>query len=350
MYIESLISSPADIIAEALKSAKVKKSPTEDVVMRAVYDALADYVVNKLTYEIHISVSDACAMYEVNNGAWDDLPKGDEGEAARSNYSEGMDEAVEKVMEPFIEHLSQDWLGRMTIDTQMWVEGADALFAKSAAKEIWKQLTHGKTPNQALASAGITAAMAMGAVGTHEQEDSQMATTDFDETVSRMKEHLGNGFDVMAVYDDLEVIFTEDDDILAESAASRLGLNKAGMNVLQTASLILEDPAEDVVKLLQDSKPGKRAPAPKPTAEEAASAVPASVLDALKTCGVSDTAMADALGVSRTTYVNYTKGKTPFTPDADALKLVRTELVTRANMMLQALAQLDDAEPQAEVV
>ena len=116
----------------------------------------------------------------------------------------------------------------------------------------------------------------------------------------------------------------------------------------------MDDAPSEVIAMIEAYKEpsgrAKTAAAKKDKAQSAAakegSGIDPSVLGNLKECGAGDTAMAEAIGVSRSTYTNYIKGKTPFEPDGDQYAVVRNELVTRANLMLAAIAELDGTEPQ----
>jgi hypothetical protein len=367
MYIADLIGGKDALLAEAFVDPKLhpKKSPTIETALRVVNDLVKKRALLQLQNEIHIDVLDKVAMYEINNGEYADIPG--EAAGARSDYESGMDDQVEAAMEKYDEYLSADWLGRNTIDTGLWESTEEdrtpiAKFAQSAAKEIWKQLTHDKTPAQILSNAGIVQDDVQAHLDTrHTPTESDMPKEqkDFDTLVGQIKAHIGGGFGTMAVYEDLETIF-EDDEVLAQSAGNRLGLSKDDIVTLEMAVLMadVDDPADYVLEAVNVAKPGKKGakkPAKKPEAETPAEeapeapeegAVPPHVLTALKHCGVGDTAMAEALGVSRSTLVNYHKGKTAFKPDGDQANTVRQEIVERTNRLLAALAALDGTEAQ----
>tara|TARA_R100000687_G_scaffold81788_1_gene79469 strand:+ start:885 stop:1955 length:1071 start_codon:yes stop_codon:yes gene_type:complete len=348
VYVQDFLPPKDEVIAKALALPKVKPGASSEVVMRAVGDTVAALAKEKIEREIYIDLADACAMYEVTNGEYADIDDGDEGDRERDNYSSGMDDGVEAALEKYDEHLSADWLGRSTIDTQLWNKGATEALAKSAAKEVWKQLTYDKTPAQVLASAGIVAEDVEQAASnqTTDTGDNGMADNDLEGVVLKIKEHVGKDFDQLTVYEDLEMVCEEDDEILLDAAASRLGMSDADVQTVQIAALELDDAPTEICEMIASAKAPsktakKKAAKAKEKAEAEEGAVDASVLSALKECGVGDTAMAEALGVSRSTYVNYCKGKTPFAPDAEQYQLVRNELVERANSLVAALSALD---------
>lgn len=362
MHVQDYTGDKDVLLDAAFSSPKLhpKKQPTIDTAMRVVGDTVTKHAKKAIAAEVCIDLMDKIAMYEIANGEYEDL---DGVSASHSDYESGMDDAVEAALERWDDYLSADWLGRNTVDTQVWLStDADRSIvdklAESAAKEVFKQLTANKTPAQVLSSAGIVQADVEGRLASHikTKRENSMTTTEPDITgvVAKIKAYVGKGFDQMAVYEDLETLVEETDEILAGSAASRLGINAEDVEVLLLAALDMEDPASDLLELVTAHKePSKRTTAKakkeakaRTKAEEAANGLEPSVFQALKGCGAGDTAMAEALGVSRSTYTNYVKGKTHLVPDEDQYAALRKELVERSNMLLAGLAALDGTEPQ----
>lgn len=357
MYVQDFTGDKDILLAEAFKSPKLhpKKNPDIEMAMRVVGDLVAKTAKDKLAHEIGIDILDAVAMYEVNNGEYADVTE--EGNA-RDDYESGMDDQVEAAFETWEPHLSADWLGKNTIDTGLWNSTDDdrtlvAKLAESAAKEVFKQITADKTPVQVLSNAGIIKANVEEMLAQHTEGESTVTeTSTLDGVIAKIKTHVGKDFDQLAVYEDIEMIIEEDDDILSSSAAGRIGLKTDDMEVLQLAALDMDDAADEIIALIDAYKApsgrSKKAAAKKDkaaaTAEAVENAVDPLVLGNLKDCGAGDTAMAEALGVSRSTYTNYIKGKTPFVPDGDQYGTVRKELVERANKMLAAIAELNGTE------
>lgn len=358
MYVQDFTGDKDALLAEAFKSPKLhpKKNPTHEIIMRGIGDTVAKVAKAKIAHEIDIDLMDAVAMHEINNGEYADLPEDPARE--RDEYESALDDAVEAALEKWHDVLSADWLGKNTVDTGLWHSTDEdrtlvQKLAESAAKEVFKQLTLDKTPAQILANAGIlTADVTAYAENQNPKTGDTNVADNLDDVIAKTKTHLGKDFDQMSVYDDLEMVIEEDDDILAGSAASRLGMSEEDVAVMQMAALDMDDGPSDVLELLKaytiPSGRKKTAEAKKEKAEAKAKteegAVDVLVLSNLKDCGAGDTAMAEALGVSRSTYVNYLKGKTAFAPDADQYAHVRAELVTKANQMLEALAALDGTE------
>lgn len=356
MYVQDLTGDKDAMLDVAFASPKLnpKKNPTIEQAMRVVGDVVTKQAKAKLAEEIGIDLMDGIVMFEVNNGDYDDIPE--DQAHARSDYESGMDDAVEASLEKWDEHLSADWLGKNTIETQVWLDKEDdrtiaEKLAESAAKEVFKQLTADKTPAQILSSAGIVQADVEARLATTSTETGD-SPVDTNSVIGKIKAHVGKDFDQMSVYEDVEMLLEEEDEILAGSAASRLGIGQDEIEVLQLAALDMEDAASEIVELIDNHKEAsgrskkKAAKAAKAEAKasDEANGVPTEVFTALKECGAGDTAMAEALGVSRSTYTNYSKGKTHLVPDADQYGLLRGELVERTNKLLAALAAMDGTE------
>lgn len=359
MYVQDFTGDKDALLDAAFASPKLhpKKKPDIELAMRVVGDIVAKTAKAKITEEIHIDLMDQVAMYEINNGEYAEMPE--EGNS-RDDYESGMDDVVEAALEKWDDYLSADWLGKNTVETQVWLSTdtdrsiVDKL-AESAAKEVFKQLAADKTPAQVLSSAGIVKADVEARLAAHTTDTGEYQMTDSVEgVVAKIKVHVGKDFDQMAVFEDIETLVEEDDDILTGSAASRLGIGQDDVDIIQLAILDMDDPATEIVEMIDAHKipsgRSKTAAAKKAKAEEKADAeahgIDPSVFVALKECGAGDTAMAEALGVSRSTYTNYIKGKTHLAPDEDQYALLRGELVERANRLLAGLAALDGTELQ----
>lgn len=367
MYIQDLTGDKDELLTEVFKSAKLhpNKTPTIELATRETGAVIKKWATEKLFKEITIDLLDAVVMYEINNGDYSDIPE--DQSHARNDYESGMDDVVEAALEKYDEWLSADWLGRNTIDTKVWEDGSPVnpderknvtALATSAAKEVFKQLCADKTPAQVVSNAGIVRTDVETYLEAHlaKKENKTMAdnATTLDDLIAKMKTYLGADFDQLGVFDDMQTVIEEDDAVLKNSAAGRLGLNEEDANALQIEAFMFEDPATEFVQKVDDYKiPSgrKKAAAKKKEKAEAKAqlaegATSPDVLANLKECGAGDTAMAEALGVSRSTYTNYVKGKSDFSPNGDQYTTVREELVRRANLMMTALALLDGTEVQ----
>jgi len=302
----------------------------------------------------------------------------------QSAWDEAIDEAVEKLLKPYNEYLSHDWLAKNTIDTALHEEDAVPALASRVGTEVYKQFTADRTPNQILTSAGIPHKVFEATLNEHILTQSKEGTNDMTDSnteitvlVDKVREHLGKGYDIMAVYSDFDLI-SDDDEILAAGAAPRLGLAPEDVRVFQmfrfehgdeTADVLIEmlkeapkkaaTPKKKAAKQ-EESEAGAETPVEKPKAPAKAKAKAAKadkdgavdpvVLTVLRDCGMPEAPLAKILGVSRSTAGNYVSGKTPFIPTADQASLLRSEMVTRVNRLLEALANFDGSnEPQASV-
>lgn len=355
MYLQDHVGDPQEVIAGALASAVVRKSPDIETAMRETAKAVEKAFKANLAAHLEAGLEDLVLGFQLINGDWTADMEATIGIQAKTDYESALDDIVEGFTEPYVDYLSANWLGINTIDSQVWVEGGVGRFAVSMAKEIHKQLTDDKTPGQSLASAGITRDMVEAMLADVQKGKVQVTdTSDIQTTLAKALAFLGKDFDIMQVYEDLDTITGDDDEVLINSAAARLGLGEDDVNAIQIEALNAEDDAaQHVLDMLQlaaagpapsraknDAKAARNAQKIKGTAD----ALDPSILAALKNNGVGDTAFAEKLGVSRTTYLKYVSGKTPFVADPNQYATIREELVERANALLVSLAALDGTE------
>lgn len=96
-----------------------------------------------------------------------------------------------------------------------------------------------------------------------------------------------------------------------------------------------EKEAEELAKLMGD------APAPDQSPEK--TGVPTFVLEVAKQfSGLTDVTLAEKLGVSKSTFINYLKARAVLFPDDDQLTFLRTTLYEISSNASNALAQLDE--------
>lgn len=378
MYIHELIGEKADIIEKAMKNPGLapKRKPTIEQAMKAVASEVEFVAMQNVQQKILPVIQDMYDMYVLMNGEYEDVgmpengseePDEDFVNASRTEYSSGLDDELEKALEPLEQYLSADWLGRNTIDTRLWEENAIVKLSQSVAKEVFKQLSYQKTPAQVLSNAGIVQAdveiffeqhLAQAETPKGKQAMSDATATSAEDLAAKIKSHVGNDFDQMTVYEDLELA-CDDDEILANGAGKRLGLDEDDVQALQMVVLEYgEDTADHMIELIGNASSGEKAAKPKAERKPAApkkdaapveGAVDPKVLVLMKNHGsTKDTEMSATLGVSRATYNNWLNGKNAFSPDGDQYSAVRDELVRNINGLLEALATLDGTE-QMEV-
>ena len=362
IYIETYIpGGPDALMAEVLAAPIFAPGKGADLTIfqAKLAQQLKKTFVQTCAKHVYTDLMDEVCGFEVKTQRYEDIPE--EQAHARGDYESAVDDLVEKALEPYDDALSADWLGKHTIDTKLWLDPDIAetrpetwALAERAAKEMYKQITHEKSAAQVFASAGLIDSKVRAAFDARlsiENEEQGTDMTDkpkeYTAVIAKMHDRLGKDFDIMSVFSDVEQAMYDTDATIKASAQDRIGLLDDDCDALFMVALSVEDPVQTVIDDLQAYKPARKRAAKKPKDEQPAGDGMGGVLAALKHCGVGDTAMANDLGVSRSTYTNYIKGKTPFVPDVEQAPLLREALVERANMMLEALAQLDGTEAVA---
>ena len=367
MYIQDIIGDKAPLLEAAMRHPGLapKRKPTIEVAMKCVISEVERVCMTSVAKDYTEKLNDVYLSYTLMNGERDEIDV-----ASLGDWDEGLDNAVEALFEPITELLSANWLGEKTIDTRLHEDGAIAKLATSAGKEIFKTLTHGKEPGQILSNAGILRTdvevyFDMHMNPTPELEEAMKVENEntIALIVGAMQQHLGAEFDQMEVYDDIGMLF-DDDEILADAAAARLGLSSADREAVQVAAFegldtdglfamlneapapVAETPkkAPPVKETSTDGKPrrNKKAEAEQKAQAKAEGTIPAEVLQAYKAHGgMGDTEFAAKLGVSRGTYNNYLAGKSPFVPDDAQRETLRNQIVGDINGLLDALGTID---------
>lgn len=378
MNLSDLISKQ-DVLDEAfnLPVMKIKprsnRRPDLDTALKATVSAIEKLTIAAVAEQVKELLEPEIEMFILTEGEHESSANKDEWELA-------LDDIVEQAIEPFVPNLSQNWLGVHTIGSGIHLENGLAKFAASLGKEFYKEVTHelGKSPAQIMSSAGVVSLDVETRLAVHNNqspiEETMTKAPNEDQTlqdvIERIALYLGKDFDANLVYDDLDFA-SDDDEILAQGALPRLGLDESDIATLQEARMISgTDFIDEVLQGVEayheggkKKKGGKAAKAPaapkketKPKAEKpnrasdakpTADHMPATILLALKDCGVQDTAMAKQLGFSRATYNNYLNGKSEFKPTEDQSTIIRNEVVDRVNKLHEALAAIDGGEPHA---
>lgn len=367
MYFQDFIGDKAELLEHAMAHPGLhpKRKPTLELAMKVVMSEVEMKVMGGITNAVLPSLQNAYDMYTLMNGEWGDVDV-----AAQSDWETGLDDQVENSLEPYEPHLSADWLARNTIDTRLWEDKAVEKLAQSVGKEVFKQMSYGKSPAQVLSNAGIVQTdvevffESFQANPVPVKQENAMTIT-AEDIAAKIRKQVGTDFDVMAVYEDIEGMM-DDDEILAGASASRIGLGPEDVRAFQTLSLEMGDEATQHVFDMVKDAPAETAKAEKPKrqskakkedapagdapgakATDAEGVVSAEILALLKDHGASkDTDMAAGLGVSRQTYGNWIAGKTPFTPTDEQRTFIRDELVKHVNGLLKALGALDGEEPE----
>lgn len=369
-----------------------KKVPSVEQATKAVLveveRAVGAYIAGEVTPKLEEALESHVAIYGDVPVLSRDSTEEEKDEA--DQWESALDEAVEEAIAQYVPDLSAGWLGEHTIGSGIHLEDGIVKFCASLGKEYFKQLTYGKTPAQVMSNAGVTTEQIQARLTAHSNptpEEKAMAAQEADHELQtvyqKIAEHIGKDHDTMTVYGDIELAL-DDDDGLAYGAGARLGVDEADVETLRMVAIEHGSDAVDVIQHAVQAvldgtkkKPAKKAkakaPAPEPEEDEddtsfleeapaakpakapkaaapkkakaeAATAIEASVLLALKELGAGDTETAKSLGVSRQTYTNYLNGKTEFSPTSEQYDHLRGLLVDKANAALEALAAIDGTE------
>lgn len=374
MYLSDFIGDKGALLERAMSHPGLnpKRKPKIEDALKVTVSEVERTAMTSIADVLTPVLSDMYDMYEINNGEYEFSDR-----EAREEWESGLDDKVEEIFEPYQMHLSADWLARNTIDTKLFEEGAIRKLAESAGREIVKQLSSvsvqelnqgvvTKTPAQVLANAGVLQTDVEVYLSQHlaaknpeqEKEMSDQTTDSVDAVMQKMRAHLGTGFDVMAVYDDVELVFDEDD-ILANGAGARLGLNEDDVQTLKALEFTVGSSSPDdlpnhVMSLLDDTpekgkKPAKAKAEAKSTEPPAMGDEASDVLTLIiDHSAVGGTKLAENLGFSRATFNNYKTGKTPFKPDEVQKGVLRGQIVQDLNGLYKALCLVDGVDVDRE--
>jgi hypothetical protein len=378
-----------------------KLPPTIDTALKAVVDAIEAAVIEDVAAKVMASLSERWEQFTLLRGDYaDQSPQRDaDDNSEQGEYESDADSLVEEACLPYQEYLSQNWLGKNTIDTALWLEDGVKKFSQKLGQEYYNNLVHQrgnakgegngrKTPAQIMSSAGITQGdvqtmlddyLANAPQPTKQQETETMtaAAEGLQGVLEQVYAHVGKDYDRLEVLGDLDLA-SDDDDNLSNGALPRIGLDASALELLREQRIyhggktgdVLESMLYDIATLKPAKKGAKAkkekdAPAPGPAAkppkgalakekakrkkdeaehEEETPAVPAEVLTTLKDCGGEDKALSEQLGISRATYNGYANGKAEFVADEKQRGILRNELVGKLNALGEALKALDGTE------
>lgn len=370
----NFVSNKETLLTEAFKHPVMKIKPraanpypTLEDAYKCVLNAIEYSVIENISADLKPRLDTMLETYILMNGDRDDT-------SDTAEWESGIDDLVEAEIEEYVPTLSADWLGNNTIGSGVWDKDGVDKFLASMGREVFKQLTFAsaKTPLKILAAAGIVQKDVEARLELHNQpQEKNMAQdeSNLDAVIQKIAAYVGKDYDILTVYDDLDLA-SDDDNGLAIGAGSRLGLNETDVSVLQDERLFNgDDTAQKLADMLAEAVKGGKKPADKkpaakkaekvekPAAKkkvkevdasaEAEGAVKAETLQRLKNaCTFKDADIAEALGVSRATFNNWTLGKTSADLNGDQAGVLRDLIVTRANALLECLAELDGTEPQ----
>ena len=310
---------------------------------------MRDYAIDGMARDVLADLSEKLGMFVLMEGEYADIPEGDEHAQARDEYGSALDDAVERSLDKYVPALSANWLGTNTIDTQAWGEDEWAKLAQSAAKEMFKELTHGKTPAQSLASAGIVADHLDGLMSRLRNGEKPAMNAPDESAIADIAARVGAlGLTIMEVYEDVEMIVGDDDELLIAASRDRLKLTAEDVNALQMHNVMEGDTPDAIVQHMQGEVQSSAAPVATASAAPVAEAeandadnVPSDTFAILKDCGLGATDGANLLNVSRSTYAKYERGTAGVAYGTPEAGVIRAQIVERANKLLAALAAFD---------
>ena len=366
------------------------KRPTIETLTKAVMLEIESAVVRAIAGQVKEKLAEEYENYELLEGEYE---LAEDKEA----WEDGVDQMIEEVIQPWVPVLSQNWLGQHTIAAGLHLEGGVDRFCDSLGREYWKQITHDNDSfKQApavkiMSSAGIVQATLAERLEKHnnltpkEKETmSDNQNAELDAALQKIADYIGKDYNANSVLEDLDLA-SDEDELLAQGAAPRLGLDADDVIPLQGERVIYGDETPDMLlqridelvnsagkkkapkkvkaktegeeseeqselpPFLRDRKVKKTKKNPEANADEAEGNIDPSVLTALKNCGAVDNDMAKGIGVSRATYNNYANGKSEFSPSSEQYSFIRGEIVDRINALHEALAKVDGLE-EPEVV
>lgn len=346
-----------------IKPRAAKPYPDMDDATKATVNAIEFAVIDAIEERVAPLLNDALLAQELMDGAYDEVDD-------KNSWTQALDERVEQAIEVYVPTLSADWLGNHTIESGVQEKDGVHKFCVSMGREMFKQLTYAmdKSPTQIMSAAGITRSMLEAQLAVHNQPKEEPTMSEqkeqLDAVLQKIVDHVGKDFDIMTVYDDLDLA-SDDDDGLAAGAAARLGLDADDCEALQTERMlssgddVIQELVNRVKELSEGKKPAaKKAAAKKPAAEkkppaakpkatkkDTSGAVSAEMLQKFKNAATfKDADVAQRLGVSRATFNNWVNGKTPAELSGDQAAVLRDEIVTRLNALHECLAELDGTE------
>lgn len=363
-----------EIIEETVKhpSMRIKRKtgvePDLDTALKVAATAVEYVYIRKVTSDIKPKIEELLADHIDLYGEFDDVASPDE----RAEWEAELDNTYEALLAPYQATLSADWLGRNTIDCGIQGEGGVERAATSFAREMFKQLTASKSPAKILSSAGLARADIEKALKDtiNEQkkgeEPMQEENDELGGVIAAIAEHVGKAYDIMSVYDDLDLASDEDDG-LALGAGARLGLDADQVRVLQCLRMEHDDETATKLQELLDAKlsgkapkAAKKAAAPKSTPKKEATlpeenapvlkakaktkgeAFDTEVFNVLKNSGgAKDADIAASIGVSRQTYNNWVNGKSECVLNEEQADIIRESLVERINALGEAVNIID---------
>jgi len=375
LTLEGLVGSKDDIMAEMLRHPSVngKKSVTPETALKAAYNAVENAVIVNVQAMLQPQLNEAYDLHCMIAGGPDDIT-----DANADDWHEALDTAIENAVQPYNEYLSQDWLGKNTIDTRAHEQGRIEAIAKSAAMECFKQVCSTRKPGQVLAAVGNLKSeveAVLESVTDDDNADAQpMAVQALKEIASVLSIFYvsADTFDFANLKDELDSL-TGTDEVLSGGAASRLEVNEDGMRALTKYRNVLAsggngDPMQELVGMVEALlenpsayddllvSAAKAAKAEKPkrntakgkeaaAADAAANGLDPEVLAILKArTTVKDKDIGEQLGMSRASFNNKCNGKGDPITEPEHKRIIRDILIEFRDDLTRAVELIGDID------
>jgi len=135
------LTDPAAVLERFIQHNQVTSKLNPVVGMTIARTIVQEQAENTIMAMVEIPLREAYDMYVLTNGEHDDAGED------RDNWEAGLDDVVENLFLPYEKMVSADWFGRSVIDTRLNERpqtGPDAIrrLTLSFAHEVWHNLTH----------------------------------------------------------------------------------------------------------------------------------------------------------------------------------------------------------------
>lgn len=359
-YFQTLVGTKEDILGEMLAHPGfIRTGGSVEQAMKAALSAAELRCVRAVVSVVEPQLADVLDTHYLLHGDADSLD-----DANADEWHSALDDAVEAVFAPWESVTSASWRGERTVDTRLHEENAVHELAQKAGFEVFRELSAGRTPAKVLSALGVVqgdieTALAQ-IVPRGEGANVDIATIvavlstvlDMAEVTGRPLKELKEEIDLMS----------DTDATLADGAAERCGIStedaaalcrfrvSSGVGAVDTLYSMLETldgdrGAFDGMEAPPDVGGDGTAPViesnvPQPTG----AGLPPEVLAAIRDhTPEKDKDVADALNVSRQTFINKVNGKGDPITDPAQVAAVRGILQKHLDGLTAALALIDGA-------
>jgi len=236
--LEQLTGGPVAVLGGMLDHPEIKDKRNVNVIgaMATARKVAQKYAVQMAMAYVQQPLQEALWNYVTEYGV---RPEGRDGD----DWDSALDDRVETIFEPYNGALTADWLARHTIDSRLHEDEAVIHKSIEFGKEVYRVLLHNAgnydhetgvhTPVDILDVIGLTRADIQTALDERslpsEEEELKAMNTSVFHVVNRIKAAVGMPNNLR---DELDLA-SDNDDILAQAAAGRLGMYLTDIGVLR---------------------------------------------------------------------------------------------------------------------